>query len=279
MRAHNSEITLYADDTVLYSAANNVYASSAELKLSLYELYEWCNVNRLSINWSKTKQMVVSRDCLDDVNIPVLKIDGESISNVSFYNYLGVIVDNKLQFDNFLDSKYNKVNQRVYQLGKLRKIVSSDIAITIYKQMILPLLDYADFIIECGRKVKIDKLERLQERALKFVNNGLYGYENISELYAVFNVQTLALRYREHICCFMYRQSKIDGNIEYRRPSINLRSNGKVKFKAKWRRKYELYLKSPKVRGVKLWEMLPLNVQRATTKVKFKKLIKEICRT
>ena len=186
MRAHNSEITLYADDTVLYSAANNVYASSAELKLCLYELYEWCNVNRLSINWSKTKQMVVSRDCLDDVNIPVLKIDGESISNVSFYNYLGVIVDNKLQFNNFLDSKYNKVNQRVYQLGKLRKIVSSDIAITIYKQMILPLLDYADFIIECGRKVKIDKLERLQERALKFVNNGLYGYENISEFYAVF---------------------------------------------------------------------------------------------
>ena len=81
-----------------------MYASSAELKLSLYELYEWCYVNRLSINWSKTKQMVVSRDCLDDVNIPVLKIDGESISNVSFYNYLGVIVDNKLQFDNFLDS-------------------------------------------------------------------------------------------------------------------------------------------------------------------------------
>ena len=77
----------------------------------------------------------------------------------------------------------------------------------------------------------------------------------------------------------MYRQSKIDGNIEYRRPSINLRSNGKVKFKAKQRRKYELYLKSPKVRGVKLWEMLPLDVQRATTKVKFKKLIKEICRT
>ena len=50
----------------------------------------------------------------------------------------------------------------------------------------------------------------------------------------------------------MYRQSKIDGNIEYWRPSINLRSKRKVKFKAKRRRKYELYLKSPKVRGVKL---------------------------
>ena len=110
MRVHNSEITLYADDTVLYSAANNVYALSAELKLSMYELFEWCKVNRLSINWSKTKQKVVSRDCPDYVNILVLKIDGESISNVPFYNYLGVIMDNKLRFDNFLDTNYNEVN-------------------------------------------------------------------------------------------------------------------------------------------------------------------------
>ena len=80
--------------------------------------------------------------------------------------------------------------------------------------MILPSSDYADFIIECGRKVKIDKLKKSQERGLKFLNNGLYQYENVNELYAVFNVQTLALRYREHICCFMYRQRKIDANIE-----------------------------------------------------------------
>ena len=81
------------------------------------------------------------------------------------------------------------------------------------KKKLLPLLDYADFTIDCGRKVKIDKLVKSQERALKFVNNGLYGYENVSELYSVFNVQTLALRYREHICCFMFRQSKIDWSV------------------------------------------------------------------
>ena len=40
-----------------------------------------------------------------------------------------------------------------------------------------------------------------------------------------------------------------------------------------------LYLKSPKVRGIKVWEMLPANVQKAPTifKVKFKNFIKLIC--
>ena len=58
--------------------------------------------------------MVVSRDYQDDVNIPVLKTDSESIYNVPFYNHLGVIMDNILQFDNFLDTKCYKVNRRLY---------------------------------------------------------------------------------------------------------------------------------------------------------------------
>ena len=40
----------------------------------------------------------------------------------------------------------------------------------------------------------------------------------------------------------------------------------------------EQYLKSALVRGVKIWEMLPSEVQKATTKVKFKAYMKQICR-
>ena len=75
----------------------------------------------------------------------------------------------------------------------------------------------------------------------------------------------------------MCKQSKMSGMLDHHRSSINLRSNKKVNFtkKSKWR--YELYLKSPKVRGVKVWEMLPAGVEKATTKVKFKKLLKTLC--
>ena len=43
--------------------------------------------------------------------------------------------------------------------------------------------------------------------------------------------------------------------------------------------RYIMHLKSPRVHGVKIWDMLPATVQKATTKVKFKLLIKKICRT
>ena len=58
---------------------------------------------------------------------------------------------------------------------------------------------------------------------------------------------------------------------------MDLHSSRKVKFKKVRKHKYELYFKSPMVRGIKVWEMLPVAVQKATAKVKFKLLMKQIC--
>ena len=65
--------------------------------------------------------------------------------------------------------------------------------------------------------------------------------------------------------------------LELHKPKINLRSNKKVKFKKGKLRKYELYLNSPLSRGIKIWDMLTAEMQRVTTKVKFKKLVHMIC--
>ena len=170
---------------------------------------------------------------------------------------------------------YNKVNQRVYQLQRIRKHVSSDTACTIYKQFIVPLFDYCDFMVESSPATRYSRLENLQERAMKAIDNKANSGH---ALYAVYHVQPIKLRWREHICRMMYRQSKNVDKLDYVRPTIRLRSNRKVKFKKipKWN--YQLYLKSPMARGIKIWEMLTIEMQRATTKCKFKKMIKTLCR-
>ena len=74
-------------------------------------------MNRLTINVSKTKHMVVQKDILIDVDIPTLKAKGMEIGNVHKYNYLGVIVDDKLNFYEFLENKYNNINMRIFAIG------------------------------------------------------------------------------------------------------------------------------------------------------------------
>ena len=278
LRNCDSHITLYADDTILYSADSDMYQACAKNHETLILLYEWCNLNRLTINVSKTKHMVVQKDMLTDIDIPILKANNMEIGNVHKYNYLGVIVDDKLIFDEFLESKYNTINMRILQLMRMRQYITSDTALTIYKQMIIPLFDYADFMVESAPKPSIAKLEKLQEKALKCIENECQKKVDVDLLYGKYGIQHLCLRYREHISCFMYRQSKKPGMLDLDRPTINLRSNKKVKFKKKSKYRYTIYLKSPKVRGMKVWNMLPANVQKATTKVKFKCLIKKICK-
>ena len=99
------------------------------------------------------------------------------------------------------------------------------------------LFDYADIMVGCAGQSKLDKSERLQEMALRYVNNEVGRNVDIDKLYVKYNVQRLPVRYKEHISCFMYRQSKICVNLELSRPNIYLRSNNKVKFKKVKQRK------------------------------------------
>ena len=90
------------------------------------------------------------------------------------------------------------LNFKVYQLKKIRPYITSEIAITIYRQKILPLLDYGDFMIESGPISCIKHLEKLQLKTLKHIDQIAHG-QGDNVLYNCYNVQTLTLRWREHI--------------------------------------------------------------------------------
>ena len=74
---------------------------------------------------------------MTEVEVPVLKMKDIELGNVHSYNYPGVIVDDKLLFDDFVESKYNKINVRILQLMQMRQYITTDTALTIYKQMII----------------------------------------------------------------------------------------------------------------------------------------------
>ena len=277
----DANMLLYADDTILYASSNSVINAMRETQMLFNKLNVWCSLNRLSLNIKKTKHMYIQSNKDDYLNHNVnskICLNGESLEDVHKYSYLGVVVDDHLSFNDFIDQKYNKVNMRLFQLKRLRPYITHDIACRIYKQTILPLLDYADFMIESTSPTTYNNLLKLQEKATRYIDNNANKNKSFDELYKLYNLQPLKLRWREHILCLMYRQSHMEHKLDMARPAINLRSNNKIKFKKTRMRTYEMYLRSPLYRCSKIWEMLTYDVQRATTKVKFKNLIKQICR-
>ena len=61
-------------------------------------LLRWCQEAFLELNVTKTKDMCIEFRCLypNPVNT---KINGQNVEIVESYQYLGIIIDNKLGFD------------------------------------------------------------------------------------------------------------------------------------------------------------------------------------
>ena len=202
-----------------------------------------------------------------------MTLNGEHLDVVDSYNYLGVIIDNGLTFEKFLTAKGNKVNSRIYQLGKLRKCITSDIACTIYKQTILHLAEYADLVVESGPPDKVTRLQKLQDKAICIIDDGRHRELDIDMVSNLYRIAPLKIRRDEHLSLVMFRLKSDTTRIEAARPTIHLRGRNTIKFK-KYKQKNEKYLCSIFHRGVTVWNRIPEEVQRATTKVKFKREIK-----
>ena len=52
------------------------------------------------------------------------------LGNVHKYDDLGVIVDDKLLFDEFVEHKYNNINVHILQLMLMRQYIKTDTALT-----------------------------------------------------------------------------------------------------------------------------------------------------
>ena len=255
-------IILYADDTVIYCSDICLKSLQSKLTQGLEKLSNWCNLNKLTINFSKTKYEIFRPKNYNNITFPDFRISiGETVlDEVTNYNYLGVHIDAKLRFNIFLKEKCNKINLRLRQLGNLRKYITCDVANVIYKQTIIPLFDYADFLIESGPNMYIDRLNSLHSKAMQIIDCNKHRNATNIELERLYCLLTPKTRRREHHCAIMYRQSRISKILDVYRPSINLKGIDK----------------SSLSRGITLWNKIPSMLQRATTKVKFKNGIRKI---
>ena len=187
-------------------------------------------------------------------------------------------IDSTLSFETFLKSIIRKVNFKLYLFSKIRYVLTHAAAILVYKQMVLPFFDYLDILIDSGPKKYIDKLQALQFRGIQII----YQYhingrriKNTDEdyLHKELRISYLVQRRQRHILHMMY-------NLRLRRPELldtrdkgkELRSSKLINFKED-KLNYDVYVKSPYVRGCYLWKKLPSCTQYAKTKKEFDSML------
>ena len=270
---HESDMYLYADDMLIMSDHVNVEVMLRDLQDKMNRIYNWCRLNRLTINEVKTKYMIVSNGNVEPIGR--ILINGKTLGKVAQYEYLGMIIEHKLNMDKQIDSMYKKANKKLGILAKIRMFITNKTAIRIYKTMIRPHLEYVDFIVESGSKTLVSKLDRLQDRALRRIEyckkpENRKGYPVLQKEY---HIECLSIRRECNLLGHMFLQSKDEINIVNSKCDRILRSNRKKMLKYDFSNLTKLH-NSPYYRGVKVWNKLPHELQSCKSKTEFKKLVK-----
>ena len=135
-----------------------------------------------------------------------LNIGNGNIYYVKCFNYLGVKLDCKLNFENHALECMRLVSHKIYMLSRIRSLITSCQPLAIYKSKILPFFDYGDiFYLNTFIRTR-DKLQRLQNRGLKLCL-GLNARYNTDLLHTEAKVAKLEPRRICHLSNFVFHRA------------------------------------------------------------------------
>ena len=199
---------LYADDTVLYCSGNNYEECVSDLQVTLNKFVSWCSKNALTINIKKTKVMTFgSKNKIKKANNINIKIGNDILGHVPTYKYLGINLDQTLNYKYHSESLLRLINHKLYMFSKIRKYLNISSALTLYKTMILPYFDYGDIIYMSSNIPELGKMNKGHIRGLR-IGFKIQGKIEDNDLYNLAKISNLENRRKVHLRNVMYRNKK-----------------------------------------------------------------------
>ena len=98
-----------------------------------------------------------------------MKVNEIEIEQTGTMKLLGVSIDERLNFTEHMKNVSTKASQRVRVIFRLRNLIPTETKLILYKTAILPHLTYCDTVWHFCKASDKQKLERVQERALRAV--------------------------------------------------------------------------------------------------------------
>ena len=144
---------LFADDTCLFSSADSENELQYFVNQELKNIEHWMASNKLTINYSKTKFMLVRPKNALSNGYFTINIDGNVIERVDSFKYLGIDIDANLSWKTHLRSLESEMSRFSNLMCKLRHYVSFDCLKSFYYAKVYSKLQYA--ILAWGGVVQI----------------------------------------------------------------------------------------------------------------------------
>ena len=202
---------IFADDTNVFTSARDLKTLKKIVNSELKKVKIWCDVNRLSINFSKTNLMIIKspKKKDDQVNINNESADGtiNVLQRKQKIKYLGVLLDETISFNHHISYICTRIERNNGIMSKLRHYLTLLQVTQIYYSLIYPYISYAILAWGSAYKTHIDKIQTKQHHSAKLIFFATtYGEhtESALPLLNLLDVLTVHKVYRFHLLKFTY---------------------------------------------------------------------------
>ena len=198
-------------------------------------------------------------------------INNVSIPVVKSAKYLGIHIDNKLNFEDHINYIGTKVSRSIGIMSKLKPYVPMNVLKCVYFAFVHSHLQYGQLIWSATYKTHLSKLQRMQNKAVKIASGSGWS-EKAEPYYLNLNVLKLHELKQFQICKFMFqfthKQLPTKFNDYFQEISlVSVRETGNSnKFKQYYMPRYKTsrLQNSIKFSGVKAWNKLTNELKQAS---------------
>ena len=154
---------LFADDSNMFITGDDPNLLIRTMNSEIKSVVDWLRVNKLSLNLKKTHYIIFQRPRVHFKVDVELTIDGVKIDMKENTKFLGVIIDNKLSFQQHIKYIKGKVSRGLGILLKCRRFFDQNTLVTLYNSFVYPYLNYCISVWGSTCDTYVDSLVKLQK--------------------------------------------------------------------------------------------------------------------
>jgi hypothetical protein len=198
---------LFADDTTLYKSSSDIQYLYKSGNAELESLTQWFRANKLSLNVGKTHYVIFHQS---HVQIPRnfnVEIANTIIEKKHFVKFLGIYIDEKLNWHEHIRCVKNKLNSSIYVMRKTKNLLNSTHLLTLYYSLIYPYLDYGITLWGSTHTSYVSKIYKLQKKTVRIITTSKYN-DHTNPLYKKLKILKLEDIYKLKVAKYMYAFDK-----------------------------------------------------------------------
>ena len=168
-----SKANLYAADTEVSFSSSSLSDVMQNFQAELKNISEWMRMNKLSIHPEKTMFMVINHPRRQNTlpELPPFYLNNARIKQAYKTKYLGLTVDDSLNWNDQYKSVKGKVVGGLAALRKLKNILPESKLPDVYRALVESHLRYANVVWGALPSAKLSALQKYQNRAFNLIES------------------------------------------------------------------------------------------------------------